>query len=128
MINLKKLRNRRDKASRFKEDLFDFYNENWDKLVAALEVHLPKQEENEEIVWTLSEWHYSPDACSAYFYGYTADVYPNEDGNWVAKVDVTEEISEYPECCSINFYSDKISAIAEAELKLREVVNHYDER
>jgi hypothetical protein len=37
MLNLRKLAAEREKASEDKADLFDFYNDNWDKLVAEVE-------------------------------------------------------------------------------------------
>lgn len=42
MIDLKKLEAEREHATRDKADLFDFYHDNWDALVAEIERLRPK--------------------------------------------------------------------------------------
>lgn len=37
MLDLEELEQKREEASVDKSDLFDFYNHNWDKLVAEIE-------------------------------------------------------------------------------------------
>ena len=36
MIDLDKLEAEREAATRYKSDLFDFYHDNWDKLIAEI--------------------------------------------------------------------------------------------
>lgn len=80
----------------------------------------------DEIKWHCSEHDDHPESGTAYLAGYVADVYPDETG-WFWRVDVTSEISEYPETVDCGFTATAGLAKIEALQVLRNAAEDWQD-